>query len=239
MQYLGGKSRTAKPICDFLNKLISDNDIDTYVEPFCGACNIVAGINCYRRYASDAHYYLIELMREVVTFGWEPPSVVTEEEYNNASSLRGMPDALIGFIGFGCSFSGKWFGGYARGDTTRRYASNSKNSLLKKAGKLIGVTFKHTVYGAYTSTTQGCLIYCDPPYRGTTGYKGTGKFDSGTFWQWVRDRSKDNIVVVSEYSAPDDFECVLEIETKTDMRTKASGREKRVEKLFRLKKEVL
>lgn len=237
MQYLGGKSRTAKPICDYLNKLIKDNKIEVYYEPFCGACNIISDIQCYKRYASDAHYYLVQMWREVVTFGWEPPSAVSEEDYDSAKTHIGWPDHCIGFIGFGCSYSGKWFGGYARDNTGRNYASNARNSILKKAKKLEGVTFRWCSYENCISYVSGKLIYCDPPYKGTTSYKGTDQFDHDAFWQWVRARSKHNIVIVSEYEAPDDFECVLEIETKTDMRTN-SGKEKRIEKLFRLKKEA-
>ena len=36
------------------------------------------------------------------------------------------------FVGFGCSFAGKWFGGYARSNDKRNYAKMAKNSLNKK-----------------------------------------------------------------------------------------------------------
>ena len=47
--------------------------------------------------------------------------------------------------------------------------------------------------------------------------------------------SKDNIVLISEYWMPDDFECVLEIQTKTDIRNGNNQLDKRVEKLFKYK----
>jgi len=51
------------------------------------------------------------------------------------------------------------------------------------------------------------LVYCDPPYRGSTGYDGW--FDSRAFWQWCRDKTREgHTVFVSEYKAPPDFECV-------------------------------
>ena len=72
------------------------------------------------------------------------------------------------------------------------------------------------------------LIYCDPPYRGTTGYKMG--FDSGAFWQWCRDKAAEgHTVLISEYSAPADFICLLEIEHFT---TVNSNKDKRIEKLF-------
>lgn len=81
---------------------------------------------------------------------------------------------------------------------------------------------------------MNALIYCDPPYASTTGYKGTGKFNHEQFWQWVREMSKENHVYVSEYVAPDDFKVVWQTQTTTDMRTK-NGSSPRVEKLFKYK----
>lgn len=45
------------------------------------------------------------------------------------------------------------------------------------------------------------VVYCDPPYAGTTGYGR--EFDHEAFWQWCRTR--DFPVYVSEYRAPEDF----------------------------------
>ena len=51
----------------------------------------------------------------------------------------------------------------------------------------------------------------------------------------MRNWSKNNDVYISEYVAPDDFECVLEIQTKTDIRNGKNQLDKRVEKLFKYK----
>lgn len=48
---------------------------------------------------------------------------------------------------------------------------------------------------------DGDVVYCDPPYAGTTGYGR--EFDHDAFWQWCRTR--DFPVYVSEYRAPEDF----------------------------------
>jgi DNA adenine methylase len=61
------------------------------------------------------------------------------------------------------------------------------------------------------------LIYCDPPYAKTTKY--SSDFDSSKFWDWVREMSKDNIVLVSECQAPDDFQSVLDINVKRCVRS--------------------
>lgn len=76
---------------------------------------------------------------------------------------------------------------------------------------------------------KDALIYCDPPYEGTTKYKDD--FDHSKYWNWVRKMSKSNIVLCSEYQAPEDFECIWTKELTTTL-DKAS-RSKAVEKLFR------
>ena len=77
---------------------------------------------------------------------------------------------------------------------------------------------------------QNAFIYCDPPYAGTTGYN-VGDFDSDRFWEWAREVSKQNLLAVSEYEAPDDFVPILEI-TKTCQYCATNKSKKTVEKLF-------
>ena len=50
----------------------------------------------------------------------------------------------------------------------------------------------------------GALVYCDPPYKGTSGYNGE-EFDHAAFWNWCRKIIRTNVLAVSEYSAPSDF----------------------------------
>lgn len=76
------------------------------------------------------------------------------------------------------------------------------------------------------------VIYCDPPYKSTTKYS-TGDFDHETFYEWVRMMSKDNIVLISEYNMPDDFECIWEQELTCTL--DKNKRSKKVERLFKWK----
>lgn len=224
MQYLGGKSRTYKEICAFLESIRKPNQ--PFIEPFCGGCWVTQGMSG-SRYASDANEALIVLYKALQS-GWVPPSDVSQELYNSYKAKQDLSDPMTAFVGFGCSFGGKWFGGLAR-SKDRNYASNAKNSLLKQLPKIQQVKFKQQPY--FDINVSGCLIYCDPPYANTTGYGAVGQFDSEEFWQYIREWSKTNTVVVSEYTSPYDFVCVLSLETKTDMHTK-SGKEVRIEKLF-------
>lgn len=79
-------------------------------------------------------------------------------------------------------------------------------------------------------THERVLIYCDPPHLSGIGYGGK-KFDTAAFWEWCRRQTTaGHIVVVSEYTAPDDFVCVWEKETTTHLNNRA--KHGRVEKLF-------
>ena len=76
---------------------------------------------------------------------------------------------------------------------------------------------------------------CDPPYQNTTGYK-TGYFDHEKFFDWCREQAKNNLVFVSEYTAPDDFIEVWSGEVKTNFAsTRTTATHKAVEKLFQVK----
>lgn len=93
-----------------------------------------------------------------------------------------------------------------------------------------GVKFQHADYR--TLTPHGALVYCDPPYKGTTQYDGVGSFDIAEFWGVVRAWSKDNIVLVSEITAPKGFRAVATFPTRRTMRTTNGGAEIKDEKLF-------
>lgn len=101
---------------------------------------------------------------------------------------------------------------------------------MKKMENLKDVHFECKDYRDLNPTNA--LIYCDPPYSNTTKFSGLEKFDTSQFWEKVREWSKNNFVVVSEYKAPEDFHCVWEKETKTDIRSGNNKKEDRTERLF-------
>ena len=49
MVYQGSKAKLRKYIVPILQKCIDDNNITTYIEPFCGGCNVIDHIKCYNR----------------------------------------------------------------------------------------------------------------------------------------------------------------------------------------------
>ena len=226
MRYFGGKARLGKQIAQRINELCGV--IENYYEPFCGMCSVMEHIEAHHRHGSDIQPDLILLLQAIMD-GWIPPTDISEDEYNNLKISK--PSALRGFVGFGCSNSGKFYGGYARDSTNRNYALNAYNGILKKKDRLIGSEFH---YLAYTDLkVVDSVIYCDPPYNNTTGFT-VGSFDTSLFWEWVRKLSVNNIVIVSEYNAPNDFQVIWEREVKTDMNNTHNKKIPRIEKLFSL-----
>ena len=229
MQYFGGKQRISKQIVEVLNEYRKDNQ--PLVEPFVGGCNVISKMSG-ERYCYDINEYLIEMYKAVQN-GWTPPAIITEEEYDYIRNNKDKDKPLTGFVGIGCSYSGKWFGGYARNKTGRNYCLNAHNSILKQLNEIRDIKFDCKDYKELEF--DGCLIYCDPPYKDTTKYPIIGEFNTEEFWNVMRNWSKNNTVIISEYEAPYDFECIKEIHTKTDIRNSDGKRENRVERLFRYK----
>ena len=113
MQYFGGKQRISKYIVETLNDYRKDKQ--PLVEPFVGGCNVISKMDG-ERYCYDINEYLIEMYKAVQN-GWIPPTTITKEEYDYIKNNKNEDKVLTGFVGIGCSYSGKWFGGYAKNNT--------------------------------------------------------------------------------------------------------------------------
>jgi DNA adenine methylase len=148
--------------------------------------------------------------------GWVPPGTVTEAEYQRIKADPGSGPALRAFVAFAGSWGGKEWGGYARGEG-RNFIDEGRRHVLKQAPLLQGVQLTALSYDQM-DIPFGSVIYCDPPYAGTTKYKEG--IDHAAFWEWVRRQSASNQVFVSEFTAPPDFRCVLEFPRKNDLNRK-------------------
>lgn len=230
MKYMGSKARHAKEI---LPIILADRQPDQwYVEPFVGGANVIDKVRG-NRIGSDVNAELILLLKAMSKYEyWIPPYKITEEEYKSAKSKE--ISVLRSYIGFGLSYGGKWFGGYRRDSIGKRdYSFESYKNYMIQAPKLFGVNFRHCSYDAL-DIPPNSIIYCDPPYAGTTKY-ASGAFDHNAFWAWC-ERMSDagHQVFVSEYVAPDEWECVWEKRVNNTL-TKNTGSKQGVERLFRMK----
>ena len=141
-------------------------------------------------------------------------------------------------IGFCATFGAKYFGGYARnskGENSGKRTKSAIKNLKKQAPNLQNIKFKCCDFRDIPKDKiKGYVIYCDPPYKDTTKY-ATGAFPYEEFYQWCREMSKNNIVLISEYNMPEDFTCIWEKKVKVNFDSKRKERNKdnnRVEKLY-------
>lgn len=233
MKYMGSKARLSKDISPIINKLIEDNNIKIYIEPFVGGANMIEHIRCDTRIGIDNNNYLISLWNDLID-GWNPPREMSRELYNNIKDNKeSYGESLVAVAGFCATYNAKWFGGYAGRVTTkigtiRDYYDEAVRNIIKQRDNLLDVRFIHKSYNELN--VKGAVIYCDPPYQGTTQYGTSKDFNHDEFWNKVREWSKNNIVLVSEYNAPDDFKCIYEKTLTTTL--DKNSRKKDTEKLF-------
>lgn len=230
MQYFGGKQRISKPLAEFLNSQLYPGQ--AFYDVFCGSCNVISKIDPNRpRIANDPHKELVAMWR-YVKHGGQLPDTISEEQYQEIK--EGGEDWLKGFVGFGCSFAGKWWGGYDRGGEGRDYCQNAKNSTLKKIATMQDVMFTNLSYEDLYIHHKGAMVYCDIPYKDSVGYS-VGNFNHEKFYKWAEWMwSQGKYVVTSEYehNVPEGWKVVWKYESKKDIRDKDGVQQPTVEILM-------
>jgi site-specific DNA-adenine methylase len=161
-----------------------------------------------------------------------------------------MSPGMIGWIGFVGSFNGRFFdGGYSGTVGGRNYIKEAAKNIKKQIPLMKDVEFHNVGYDELNIPPRS-IIYCDPPYAGTKQYSACGSpyagakqystcdppyavskgFDHVKFWQWCREKAREgHSVFISEYNAPDDFECVWQKNASSSLST---ANVRSVEKLF-------
>ena len=226
MKYLGGKNKLGKHISAAILKTVEEqpqlfkikkDNVKGLLIPFCGSLGVLKFLAPHFRKirASDTHEDLIALWKSVQSGKFKAPTEISEEDYKRIKELP-SPNPLKAFAGFGLSFGGKYFSGFAQKYTNGKnenYLRAATNSVKKLEPVIQRVKFSVSDYSRLRP--KNMLIYADPPYvnkRFPVKYrKGTKKydvFDNDKFWDVMRKWSKNNIVFVSEVSAPDDFVAV-------------------------------
>lgn len=221
MQYFGGKAKIAKPLADFLNSQLKPGQ--PFVDLFCGSCNVISKIDPDRvRIANDLHKNLVDMWKYVQD-GGVLPDEISEDEYRAINKNReDYPSWLVAFVGFGSSFAGKYFGGFARCSDGKNYGAIAKRSTISKVVGIQDVEFYSGDYAKVPLPCEPTLIYCDIPYKNTTGYS-VGDFNHSSFYDWaIRTSSLGHSVFVSEYyhNLPAGWEVVWMKESRKSIRDK-------------------
>ncbi|MDC9591513.1 DNA adenine methylase [Xenorhabdus sp. XENO-10] len=136
-------------------------------------------------------------------------------------------------MGFNCSYAGRWFNGYTGVTQTksrvRDHQLEARNNIQRQLTQLDGVILRCCDYREL-DIPNGAVVYCDPPYANTIAYRDA--FNTAEFWGWVRELSNRCTVFVSEYTAPDNFDCIWSREVVSGISgTKTTS----IESLFMMK----
>ena len=237
MRYLGSKNRISKHLVPIIQSYITD-ECKGYIEPFVGGANIIDKIKCHNKIGYDINPYLIALLNHIKTTTEDFPREITREHYYEVKNNKeNFDDWYIGLIGFCGSFSAKFWGGYARNGNIAKNKNSYYNeaiiNLINQRANLLDIKFECNNYKDLDGLS-GYVIYCDSPYKGTTGYKI--KFNHEEYYEWLRKMSIQNIVLISEYEMPDDFECIWEKDilcrVSKQNKLKSDDSNRRTEKLF-------
>jgi len=232
MKYMGSKARIAKYI---LPIILKDREPDQwYVEPFFGGGNSMQHVTG-KRLGGEANFFIASMWNKLIA-GWEPETITKERYQYIKNTDNQIAEHIIGWVATACSYSGKWFGGFAgKVDTKgglRDYQAEAFANVKKQLPKLEGVNVVGCSYEELI-IPDNSVIYSDPPYAGATQYKDV--FTSDEHWQWCREKVKQgHKVFISEYNAPDDFVCVWEQEVKSSLSAngKSGSSKKSIERLF-------
>ena len=127
MRYQGGKSRMSQQIAEIIER---ESNL-TFVSLFCGSCSVESKVNGFNKIiCNDKHEYLIELLKGVQN-GYELPELITEEQYKYIREHKDENKILAGFVGFGCSFGGKWLGDMLEIKQIQIMHFNQRNHYIK------------------------------------------------------------------------------------------------------------
>lgn len=226
MRYLGGKYQIRKWVARnvIARAEYRGENNGVYVEPFIGSAAVFRELapNFRVSHANDAHIDLM-LMWKAIAEGWQPPFITPADRQRLKLE---PPSAERGFAGFSCCYRGVWFGGYAGPDQVRA----ERLKLLEVRSAFENTVFHCVHYSELESiVTRGTVVYCDPPYGGTYGYKQD--FNTPEFWRtmdaWYE---KGAILLISEYNAPKHWRVFASM--KRNLLMSPTSREGRYEFLF-------
>ena len=232
MKYMGSKRRVAKEI---LPIILKDRQLNQwYVEPFVGGGNLIENVSGHC-IGADNNKYIIALLKYVQNNDLNNIEYIDEEKYMHIKNNKDLyDDYIVGFAGFGLSFGANFFSSFARNKKGWDYFRGTLNGLKKQQEKIKHINFIHSDYKDL-NIPDNSIIYCDPPYKGTTKYYKQ-KFNYEEFYEWcIKKHNEGHKVFISEYEMPENrFKSIWEKEIKINMNNFQQPI-KKVEKLFIIK----
>jgi len=229
VKYMGSKNRISKYILPIILK--DRKEGQWYIEPFVGGGNTIDKVTG-NRIGNDIDLLANEALiaiRDRIEYLPMNNTEFTEKDYKLSKAGDAYLD-IQGYVAYSLSYGGKKWGGWRRDSLGKRdYVNEAFKNANNQHDKIRGVTLFNVDYQELVIPSDS-IIYCDPPYTGTTKYSNA--FNHNDFWQWCRNkRSEGHQVFISEYEAPSDFKCIWEKRVVSSL-TRNTGSKKGLEKLF-------
>lgn len=234
--YGGGKARLGKEIYNAIKQIQEEKNwkSNIYFEPFCGMLGVskyFISLEQTQIILSDINKSIILLLNKLKNGNWSLPEMCTKDKYEKLK-YSNKHTAERGFYGVACAYSGIFFAGYRTQSSSRNFFEKSKSNI-KEIGNLLHNHSKKIkiLNSSYLNfKPKGMTIYCDPPYKNNKfNIEHFNNFDHDLFWETMKIWSKDNLVIISEYTAPKDFTCIWSKDIKSVFNAKTDIR---TEKLF-------
>lgn len=212
LPYQGGKKRICKAIYEKIKEIEFNKNTsrNLFVERFSGMCNV--GIEALRDgrkvIFSDINPNIGIYWNEIKNGTYTLPEKITQEQYDHLKiSDPSFLRTLVGYYSFSSQFYGGFKGKYENETKTTKWLDYQSKKINDIQPLLKESEFFNKDY-TFFSNLKGCTFYDDPPYLISQRYnpnKYLMNFDHETYWENVRELSKNNLVFVSENVAPDDF----------------------------------
>ena len=235
MKYMGSKGRIAKDLLPIMLSEARAKALTKWVEPFVGGGNLIDKVPPeFARFGYDVNPHTIAALVAIRDMVDDLPEDFTEGEYR-AVQYKAQPSPITSLARHVASFSGRFDEGFARGGGRNFWKEGVRNAK-KQAPNLRDVTLECRSYLTLDGEVQRALVYCDPPYKGTKGYRPglVPAMDYDQFWDWCRCVARlGSSVYVSEYQAPDDFMCVWSGQVRSGLASTRRSTPLATEKLFK------
>ena len=194
LNYIGGKYKLLPQILAYFPK-----NINTFVDLFCGGCNVGINVNAKRILFNDNLIFLIELYQALRTMSLDSVlehiysqistfelSLTNSEGYRKLRSLYNSeknPLDLFVLIAFSFNHQIRFNSAHQFnnpfGKDRNCFNPTMENNLIQFVDRLhqIDCTFSASDFRNFTfdQLTQEDFVYCDPPYLITTGTYNDGK----------------------------------------------------------------
>lgn len=220
MNYMGSNKKNSKYILPIIQKYIDDNNIMEFYDVFCGGANICDKIKNTKIIASDLSPTLIALHKQAQEDFSKIPVENSKEiwdiTYGEWKKLKSFNFKILNKTNFPLCEIGamEWYGSYSNGGFGRGYRANKERNFYLEAYKSHKAQSENSIYKnidfvccdyGELKIKKNSLIYCNPPNLNCKPYGVDRLFDYNKFYTWLKNKSKNNPIFVSEKFLPNDF----------------------------------